>query len=581
MPTARLRLGELANVWVDEPAAPFQIALAGQFDATPFLRDDGTVDLPRIRAELARRAGRLPALRRRVIWTRLGQGRPYWADDPAFDAERHIICAPLPMGVSFTDWCAKQIMRPLDRDRPLWRAQVVSGVSGTRFGVLIVVHHAVADGLTGVALVASLMDDAPPDDARRPPHMPPAPVGSSAAAVPAGPPPPSWSGRLRRHRRQLADAAADFRARAPVTSLSGPISAERKLATVRLPLAQLHRAGHQLEVTINDLLLAAVTGGLRELLIARGTSSPVWCCALRYRSALARPVNRPGCCWSTSGRRPGSAVPAGRHTLRHQQGEGAAGCRPRRPRRAAPAHPGRPAGGALDATHRRPGHQPVRHRRAGPGHTAGARRRPTAGRRAHRAARPRRASGRRGAVLRRHPAHLHQRRRRDRQPRRADPGHRALRRRAASGGHLRRSAPDRSTVTYVGFDPPRSWAALSISLWLDVRAECQVPSASRLPRRMDLLRDLRGRLRRGLPAIHRRRQAGDCNRSRLTRHLILAGSGSVRPVRHRGGDRRPQWDVPSGDAGRLRSGWPGRRRRRCGRWSPSGRGRPAPRTGRR
>src|SRR4051794_7035122 len=44
VPTARLSLAELANVWVDEPAAPFQIALAGQFDATPFLRDDGTVD---------------------------------------------------------------------------------------------------------------------------------------------------------------------------------------------------------------------------------------------------------------------------------------------------------------------------------------------------------------------------------------------------------------------------------------------------------------------------------------------------------------------------------------------------------
>jgi hypothetical protein len=159
---SRLTLGELASVWVDEPVAPFQIALAGQFDATPFLRNDGTVDLPRIRAELIHRAGRVPALRPRVVWTRFGRGRPYRADDPAFDPERHVTCAALPDGMSFTDWCAKQIVRPLDLDRPLWRrAEVVCGLPAARFGMLIVVHHAVADGLTGVALAASLMDAGP------------------------------------------------------------------------------------------------------------------------------------------------------------------------------------------------------------------------------------------------------------------------------------------------------------------------------------------------------------------------------------------------------------------------------------
>src|SRR3954471_1256463 len=95
VPTARLSLAELANVWVDEPVAPFQIALAGQFDAAPFLRNDGSIDLPRIRGELIHRAGRVPALRRRVVWTQFGRGRPHWADDPGFDPERHVACASL------------------------------------------------------------------------------------------------------------------------------------------------------------------------------------------------------------------------------------------------------------------------------------------------------------------------------------------------------------------------------------------------------------------------------------------------------------------------------------------------------
>ena len=70
---SRLTLGELANVWVDEPVAPFQMALAGQFDASPFLREDGTIHLRWIRAELVRRAGRVPAPRRHVICTRAGE----------------------------------------------------------------------------------------------------------------------------------------------------------------------------------------------------------------------------------------------------------------------------------------------------------------------------------------------------------------------------------------------------------------------------------------------------------------------------------------------------------------------------
>jgi WS/DGAT/MGAT family acyltransferase len=267
---SRLTLGELANVWVDEPVAPFQIALAGQFDAAPFLRGHGTVDLPRIRSELVRRAGHVPALRRRVIWTRPGQGRPYWADDPGFDPARHVASDSLPAGVSFTEWCARQIVRPLDRERPLWRAEVVSGLPGNRFGVLIVVHHAVADGLTGVALTAALLDSSTDPPAQGGELAGPAPVGQPTAAAPIAPPRRSLPARLRQHRRQLADAAADFRSRAPVTSLSGPISAQRRLATVRLPLEELHQAGHRLGVTVNDLLLAAVTGGLRELLAAHG-----------------------------------------------------------------------------------------------------------------------------------------------------------------------------------------------------------------------------------------------------------------------------------------------------------------------
>ena len=261
MRPTRLTLGELATVWVDEPAAPFHIALAGEFDATPFQQDAGTLDLERVRAELVRRVGRVPVLHRRIVSPTIGKGRPYWADDPSFDPVRHVTCASLPDGAAFLDWCAQAILRPLDRGRPLWRAVVVGGLPGARFGLLLVVHHAVAGGLAGVALAGALLDASSEGPAG------PRPIPAAGGeAIPAE----SLPERLRRRRRQMADAAADFRTRAPVTSLSRPTGPGRRLATVRLPLRELHDAGHQLGVTVNDLLLAGISGGLRELLAGRG-----------------------------------------------------------------------------------------------------------------------------------------------------------------------------------------------------------------------------------------------------------------------------------------------------------------------
>jgi WS/DGAT/MGAT family acyltransferase len=274
-----LTLGELASVWVDEPVAPFQIAMVGIFDGTPFLRQDGTLDLTRVRSELVHRARAVPTLRRRMAWDRPGKGRPRWVEDAGFAPERHVTRTSLPEGIPFMSWCGTQIVRPLDRDLPLWRAQVVDGLPGAKFGLLIVVHHAVADGLAGVALARALLDGAadggsadatasardPRPQPARPvaprPRSSPADLGRRLRDVPA---------RLHRRGRALADAAADFRATAPVTSLSRPIGPGRRLVSTAWSLPALRSAGHRVGATVNDLLLTGITGGLRELLLERG-----------------------------------------------------------------------------------------------------------------------------------------------------------------------------------------------------------------------------------------------------------------------------------------------------------------------
>jgi hypothetical protein len=243
---------ELANLWVEEPDAPFHIALVGTFEAVGFQRADGGVDLAAVRTELASRAHRVPALRRRLTTDR----RPAWCEDAQFEVDRHIDCAELPPGTDFLDWCSARILQPLDRSRPLWRADLV-GLPGNRWGLLLVVHHALADGQHGVAMLRALLDGTEA----------PSPAPERAAA----PPPAAAEPGYRRH--PLVDALTDLRTRAPVTSLfargaTGPV--RRRLSVVSASLGEVRSGAHAAGATVNDVLLAAVTAGLRDLLIARG-----------------------------------------------------------------------------------------------------------------------------------------------------------------------------------------------------------------------------------------------------------------------------------------------------------------------
>jgi len=144
-------------------------------------------------------------------------------------------------------------------------------------------HHTIADGRAGVATLGALLDLEPD------PPVPPAP-----AWVPA--PPPSnrqlLADNLRRRLRAargvlgilahpVATAGPVRRAwpaatvgmlgeRAPRTSLNRPIGAHRRLAVVRYRLDLAKQIAHAHGGKVNDVLLAAVAGGLRELLLGRG-----------------------------------------------------------------------------------------------------------------------------------------------------------------------------------------------------------------------------------------------------------------------------------------------------------------------
>jgi WS/DGAT/MGAT family acyltransferase len=280
----RVPVPDLCCLWAEEPATtPMIIALAGTVEGGSLTDASGQELADRVRRHVAARLHRAPKLRRMLLPTRLGQGSMAWIDAPSFDIAQHVTLAEPPDPVDeagFLDWCAQRSILPIDRSRPLWRIDVIPGLPRGRIGLLVAVHHVVADGLRGVAMMTGLFDPTPeaggPDAV--PPWQPrPAPTGAeligdnlrrrtvAVRRMIRGL--PELPARL----RTIRALATETRARAaPAPALAGPVGSRRRMTVIRLPLAELRRGAHARDVTINDVLLAAVTTGLRDLLSAQG-----------------------------------------------------------------------------------------------------------------------------------------------------------------------------------------------------------------------------------------------------------------------------------------------------------------------
>jgi WS/DGAT/MGAT family acyltransferase len=293
----RLSTGDLMTLWAQTPATPMNIAMLGLLPAAGLLDHDGNLRLADLRAAVADRLDRAPALRRRIRHTRFGQGTPIWVDDEAFDVARHVAEVRLP-GTDLDrllSWSATSAATALDARHPLWRLSFVTGLNTGEVGMLLVLHHAIADGATGVALATALLD-ATPGERPAPTSWAPAPPPAAGALVrdtTAG----WWRALARlvaapRHapglRRDLRITRTALAQRAPRLSLPVPHTAQRQAVALRWPLAAVRESAHHLQVTINELMLAAVAAGMRSLLAERGV--PVAGLALRVSVPVAAPA---------------------------------------------------------------------------------------------------------------------------------------------------------------------------------------------------------------------------------------------------------------------------------------------------
>ena len=235
----------------------------------------------------------VPRYRQKLRFLPLGIARPLWIDDPNFNLDYHIrrTALPAPGGEEqLTRLFARVVSQQLDRSHPLWEMWVAEGLGENRWAVLWKLHHAMVDGVTANEINTVILSDEPEAHPSAPASWRPEPApGRRALATESlrGLSPldqlRALEGALRTPRELFGRGLVMARtmlplgktlAEATTSSLNGPISPYRRFARTTISLQAVKSIRSRYGGTVNDVVLAAVASGFRELLAARAELEP-------------------------------------------------------------------------------------------------------------------------------------------------------------------------------------------------------------------------------------------------------------------------------------------------------------------
>jgi WS/DGAT/MGAT family acyltransferase len=236
----------------------------------------------------------VPRYRQKLTFPRFESGRPLWVDDADFRLEYHVRQSALPRPGSEAQllrMAARTFSQQLDRAKPLWEMWLVEGLEDNRFALISKTHHALIDGVSGIDLATVLFDIEPvpraiphPDEAWQPKPEPTAAevlASGAAGAVRTGlrlatgamnvlSRPQTTLEGAREALEGVSEIAWAGLNPAPATPLNVEIGPHRRFVGVRNELADFKVVKDAFGATVNDVVLAAVTGALRAWLRGRG-----------------------------------------------------------------------------------------------------------------------------------------------------------------------------------------------------------------------------------------------------------------------------------------------------------------------
>jgi WS/DGAT/MGAT family acyltransferase len=241
-------------------------------------------------AAIAARLPLVPRYRQKVQFVPLALGRPTWVDDPHFNLDYHVrrTALPAPGGdQELRNLVGRVMSQQLDRAKPLWEIWIAEGLDDGRWAFISKVHHCMVDGVSATDLLSVLLDSEREGEPPIPDSWEPQPEPSSAQLVARALAERASSpyeivrsalSAVRGPRRAAREAVQVGRGLANLrqvagpgqsTSLNGPIGPHRRWDWARSRLSDVKQIRKAHGGTVNDVVLSAITGGFRDLLLAR------------------------------------------------------------------------------------------------------------------------------------------------------------------------------------------------------------------------------------------------------------------------------------------------------------------------
>lgn len=241
-----------------------------------------------LRDKVIERIRDVPHFRWRLHQVPLALDMPYWVEDEDFEYENHFkrIAVPSPGDrEALSEVVAHLYSKHLDRSKPLWEFWLIEGLAGGRYAILQKLHHCMMDG-QGASKLGELLCDFDPD-------ADPRPVEATIRNARAGEV-PDWLSmstttalHLVRFPGAMYRQALDMvgpkllerlglnekpnrpRPDIPVTRFNGEVGGDRGFVFDSLSLDAIKAVRKHFDVSVNDVLLALVSGALRNYLNRR------------------------------------------------------------------------------------------------------------------------------------------------------------------------------------------------------------------------------------------------------------------------------------------------------------------------
>lgn len=293
MPT-RLTAREMSLLALDTQHTPAHVGTVDIFEVTD------SFDAERLIAAIRDRLDYVPKYRMRLLPVPGALAAPVWVEDEDFDLSYHVRRSALPREGTpeqLREFVGRVCARRLDRSRPLWEAYIVEGLAGNRFALVTKTHQVLVDGVDAVDLGQVLLDENADEEALPRSEWEPVPeprpvdlvvdavrhgladsdalfdaarrgvTGLLGTAVAVGEAVGGIGGALGEFAGSALRGGARPRGETP---LAGSPSEQRRVALVTMDLEELRILRMNERYTVNDVVLAVISGGLRDWLATRG-----------------------------------------------------------------------------------------------------------------------------------------------------------------------------------------------------------------------------------------------------------------------------------------------------------------------